>query len=79
MLLVAFITAPQLFAFVFRPLTENNAPAIYNQGSLLSLTLSHLRIVFGAALASTVVAVRLGIFVTRPSRRRNSCRCRAAS
>lgn len=66
-LLVTFITAPQLFAFVFEPLTENGAPAIYNQGSLLSLTLSHLKTVFGAVIASTIVAVLLGIFVTRPS------------
>jgi osmoprotectant transport system permease protein len=66
-LLVLFITAPQLFAFAFRPLTTNDAPPIYNQGSLLALTLSHLRIVFLATLASTVLAVGLGIFVTRPS------------
>jgi osmoprotectant transport system permease protein len=68
-LLVAFIAAPQLFAFAFRPLAANNAPAIYNQGSLLALTLSHLRIVFLATLAGTVLAVALGIFVTRPSGR----------
>ncbi len=67
LLLVLFITAPQLFAFAFKPLTVNGAPAIYNQGSLLSLTLSHLRIVFLATLASTILAVGLGIFVTRPS------------
>ena len=65
-LLSAFITAPNSFAFAFAPLTEHGAPAIYNQGSLLSLTLSHLGIVFTAALASTVIAVSLGIFVTRP-------------
>jgi osmoprotectant transport system permease protein len=67
LLLVLFITAPQLFAFAFEPLTVNDAPAIYNQGSLLALTLSHLRIVFLATLASTILAVGLGIFVTRPS------------
>jgi osmoprotectant transport system permease protein len=67
LLLVAFISAPQWFAFAFEPLTANNAPAIYNQGSLLALTLSHLRTVFLATLASTVLAVALGIFVTRPS------------
>ncbi|MBA1155038.1 ABC transporter permease [Microvirga mediterraneensis] len=68
-LLALFITAPQLFAFAFEPLTANGAPAIYNQGSLLSLTLSHLRIVFLATLASTILALGLGIFVTRPSGR----------
>lgn len=67
LLLVAFVTAPNLFAPVFAPLTENGAPAIYNQGSLLTLTLAHLATVFGATLASTIVAVLLGIFVTRPS------------
>jgi osmoprotectant transport system permease protein len=66
LLLVTFVTAPQLFAFAFAPLTANNAPAIYNQGSLLALTLSHLRIVALATLASTILAVALGIFVTRP-------------
>ncbi len=66
LLLAAFVTAPDLFAPVFEPLTVNGAPAIYNQGSLLMLTLAHLATVFGATLASTVVAVLLGIFVTRP-------------
>lgn len=65
--LIAFITKPNLFAFAFEPLASNGAPAIYNQGSLLDLTLSHLRTVFSAALASTVIAVLLGIFVTRPA------------
>lgn len=66
-LLVAFIAMPQAFAFLFEPLTANNAPAVYNQGSLLLLTLQHLRTVGLAILASTVLAVALGIFVTRPS------------
>jgi osmoprotectant transport system permease protein len=66
-LLVVFVMAPQLFAPAFEPLTENNAPAIYDQGSLLSLTLSHLATVLGATLASTAVAVLLGVFVTRRS------------
>ncbi|MBJ6127232.1 ABC transporter permease [Microvirga splendida] len=69
LLLLVFVTAPQLFAFAFAPLTANDAPAIYNQGSLLALTLSHLRIVALATLASTILAVALGIFVTRPAGR----------
>jgi osmoprotectant transport system permease protein len=69
LLLVVFVTVPQLFAFAFEPLTANSAPAIYNQGSLLALTLSHLRIVFLATLASTILALALGVFVTRPSGR----------
>lgn len=66
-LLVAFIVMPQAFAFVFEPLTVNRAPAIYNQGSLLFLTLEHLRTVVLATLVSTVLAVALGVFVTRPA------------
>jgi osmoprotectant transport system permease protein len=65
--LLAFISAPNLFAPVFEPLTTNNAPAIYNQGNLLFLTLAHLGTVFSAALASALVAVLLGVLVTRPS------------
>ncbi|HZH11187.1 MAG TPA: ABC transporter permease [Microvirga sp.] len=66
-LLVAFIAMPQAFAFLFEPLTVNRAPAIYNQGSLFLLTLQHLRIVVLATLASTALAVALGVFVTRPA------------
>lgn len=65
-LLVAFITRPDWFEPLLKPLTENNAPAIYNQGSLLSLTLQHLKIVFLATLAATILAVGLAILVTRP-------------
>ena len=52
-----------------QPLTKNNAPAIYSQTSLLSLTLSHLGLVAVAVIASTLVAVGLGILVTRPAGR----------
>jgi len=65
--LVAFLVVPQRFAPLFEPLTEYGAPPIYDQGSLLALALAHLGTVFLAAAASTVVAVALGIFVTRPS------------
>lgn len=65
-LLVAFITEPQWFEAVFKPLTENNAPAIYNRSSLLSLTLSHLRTVAVATVAAILLAVALAILVTRP-------------
>ncbi len=67
LLLVAFITMPQAFAFVFEPLIAPGAPAIYNHGSLLVLTLQHLRTVFLATLCGTAFAVSLGIFVTRAS------------
>ena len=64
-LLIALTCAPNLFEPVFRPLTSNGAPAIYTRSSLLGLTLAHLQIVLLAAAASTVVAVVLGVFVTR--------------
>ena len=68
-LLVSFLLAPQWFAPVFAPLTEYGAPPIYDQGNLLMLALAHLATVCLAAAASTVVAVGLGILVTRPSGR----------
>lgn len=64
--LVAFLVQPMLFEPLLKPLVQANAPAIYNQGSLLSLTLSHLATVFIATFAATVVAVGLAILVTRP-------------
>jgi osmoprotectant transport system permease protein len=66
-LLLVFLITPQLFAPVFAPLNEYGAPAIYDQGNVLQLALSHLWLVLVAAAASTVVAVALGIFVTRPA------------
>ena len=66
LLLIGFLLVPELFAPVFRPLTENGAPPIYTQASLGSLALAHLGLVAAASLVSAVVAVALGIFVTRP-------------
>ena len=68
-LLVAFLVAPQSFAPVFAPLTQYGAPAIYDQGNLLMLALAHLGTVCCAAAASTLVAVALGVLVTRPGGR----------
>ena len=65
-LLVAFIVYPGWFEPLFKPLTENNALAIYNQGSLLSLTLQHLGTVAVATIAAIIVAISLAILVTRP-------------
>jgi len=58
---------PQSFAPLFAPLTQYGAPPIYDQGNLLTLALAHLGTVCCAAAASTLVAVGLGILVTRPS------------
>ena len=65
-LLVAFLITPQSFAFVFAPLTRFGAPAIYNQGNLIDITLNHLWITLIATVASTIIAVGLAIIVTRP-------------
>lgn len=66
-LLLAFLLAPQGFAPVFAPLNEHGAPAIYDQGDLLPLAVAHALTAIVAAAASAVVAVALGIFVTRPA------------
>ncbi|MGH8134593.1 MAG: ABC transporter permease [Steroidobacteraceae bacterium] len=66
-LLVAFLLTPQSFAPLFAPLTQYGAPPIYDQGNLLMLALAQLGTVCVAAVASTLVAVGLGIVVTRPS------------
>lgn len=66
LLLVIFLMTPQSFAPLLQPLTRHNAPAIYNQGSLLGITLSHLWITGLATFASTVIAIGLAILVTRP-------------
>jgi osmoprotectant transport system permease protein len=66
-LLIAFLLSPQSFAPVFAPLTRYGAPPIYDQGNLLQLALAQLATVCCAAVASTLVAVGLGILVTRPA------------
>ena len=65
-LLLAFLFAPQSFAPLFAPLTHYGAPPIYDQGNLLALALAQLGTMLVAAAASTLVAVGLGILVTRP-------------
>lgn len=67
--LLAFLIAPGPFAPLFQPFTRNNAPAIYTQTSLLSLTLSHLAIVAVAVAASTIVGLVLAVLVTRKAGR----------
>jgi osmoprotectant transport system permease protein len=65
-LLLGFLLAPGRFAPLFAPLTQPGAPPIYDQGNLAMLALAHLATVLAAGLASTVIAVALGILVTRP-------------
>jgi osmoprotectant transport system permease protein len=68
-LLVVFLVWPQRFAPLFAPLTHDGEPAIYQRNSLLALTLAHLGTVCCAAAASILVAVGLGVWVTRDSGR----------
>lgn len=65
-LLVGFLASPESFEFAFKPLVQTNAPAIYNQGDLATLTLLHVRMVLFATLLATVIAVTLAVLVTRP-------------
>ncbi|KQY26311.1 ABC transporter permease [Rhizobium sp. Root482] len=64
--LLAFLVSPESFEPLLKPLVQQDAPAIYNHGSLLSLTLQHLRTVFIATAAATIIAIGLAILVTRP-------------
>jgi osmoprotectant transport system permease protein len=65
LLLLAFLLQPGWFEPLLKPLVQENAPAVYNRGSLFWLTLLHLRTVLVATFAATVVAVSLAIIVTR--------------
>jgi len=64
--LLALLLRPDLFEGLFALFARPGQPALYNQGSLLDITLSHLGIVARAMILSTVVAVGLAILVTRP-------------
>ncbi|KQO77013.1 ABC transporter permease [Rhizobium sp. Leaf262] len=66
LLLATFLAQPILFEPLFQPLVQTNAPAIYVQANLLSLTLSHLAIVALATGAAAIIAGTLAIIVTRP-------------
>lgn len=61
------LLAPQAFERPLAVLTKFGQPAIYDRDSLLSLTLAHVGIVAAASLAALVVALSIGIFVTRPA------------
>lgn len=66
-LLITLMLAPDVFEPVLRPLTKFGAPRIYDRASLLYLTLSHLALVGVASVAGGLLALVLGVFVTRPS------------
>lgn len=66
LVLVALLVQPTLFQGFFALFARPTQPAIYNQGNLLDITISHLTIVAIAIALSTLVAVGLAILVTRP-------------
>lgn len=66
LVLVALLVQPTLFEGFFALFARPTQPAIYNQGNLLDITISHLTIVAIAIALSTIVAVGLAILVTRP-------------
>lgn len=63
--LLLFLWRPHLFEPLFRPLVDEGVPVIYDRANFVTLTLQHLGLVALAALASTIVAVSMAIFVTR--------------
>jgi len=65
--LAALVLRPQWFRGILEPLTEHGAPAIYNQGDLLQLTLAHLALVAAATAIGGITALVMGILVTRPA------------
>lgn len=65
--LAALVLRPQWFRRLLEPLTEHGAPAIYNQGDLLQLTLAHLALVAAATTIGGIAALVMGILVTRPA------------
>jgi len=65
--LLVFLVWPQTYRPLLQSLTENGAPAIYDRGSLLALTVSHLTTVAVSIGAAAIVAIGLAIFVTRPA------------
>ncbi|MFC3612869.1 ABC transporter permease [Lutimaribacter marinistellae] len=65
-LFLAMVLKPSWFTPLLAPFAPPGGPVIYERSSLLSLTLSHLGLVFAASVAATIVAVGLAVFVTRP-------------
>ncbi|NRA87780.1 MAG: ABC transporter permease [Rhizobiales bacterium] len=65
-LLIVMMVDIELFTGFFGYFTKNSEPAIYSRDSYINIVGWHLLTVFIASLAATIVAVSVGIFVTRP-------------
>jgi osmoprotectant transport system permease protein len=66
-LLLALVLWPEGFASLLRTVNRPEAPPLYPHDSLLSLSLSHLWLVFVATAAGAVTAVAAALYVTRSS------------
>jgi osmoprotectant transport system permease protein len=66
-LLLILLFRTEWLTFLLAPLTNYNAPPIYTQNSLALLAANHLELVAISIVASAVLAVLGGIFVTRAS------------
>ena len=64
--LLAHLVQPGWFAGFYALFADPQQPAIYNRGALWDIALTHLGIVALAVTGSTLLAVGLGILVTRP-------------
>ncbi|HEX2510294.1 MAG TPA: ABC transporter permease [Microvirga sp.] len=64
-LFVLLLFAPGALRPLFEPLVQSGAPPIYDRGTFLELTVSHVLTVLAAGLVAFAVAVALAILVTR--------------
>ena len=64
-LFALLLLAPGLLRPVFVPLVQEGAPAIYDRGTFLALTIAHVLTVLAAGLAAGLIAIAFGILVTR--------------
>lgn len=64
-LFALLLVAPGVLRPLFLPLVPAGAPAIYDRGTFLELTLAHVLIVSAAGLVAFTIAVAFGILVTR--------------
>lgn len=64
---LAVAATPQLWTAVAARLFPDESRLLYEQSSMLGLVGEHLAIVVTAAVASSLLGILLGIFVTRPA------------
>ena len=65
-----FLAAPDAFTPLLRPFAPPGGPVIYDRASLAGLAGSHLLLVAAALVPSTLLAIGMAIWVTRPGQQR---------